>query len=60
MTSRRLLIVNRGEVALRIMRSAAEMGYQTVALYSDDDADSLHVARADSALRIAGRGAAAY
>ncbi|MBK6659318.1 MAG: carbamoyl-phosphate synthase large subunit [Proteobacteria bacterium] len=60
MTSRRLLIVNRGEVALRIMRSAAEMGYHTVAVYSDDDADSLHVSRADSALRIAGRGAAAY
>ncbi len=60
MTSRRLLIVNRGEVALRIMRSAAEMGYHTVAVYSDDDADSLHVTRADSALRIAGRGAAAY
>ena len=60
MTSRRLLIANRGEVALRVMRSAADLGYHTVALYSDDDADSLHVTRADSALPIAGRGAAAY
>ena len=60
MPTRRLLIVNRGEVALRIMRSAAELGYHTVALYSDDDVDSLHVLRADSALHIAGRGAAAY
>ena len=60
MTTRRLLIANRGEVALRIMRTAAELGYATVALYSDDDADSLHVSRADVAARLAGRGAAAY
>ena len=60
MTTRRLLIVNRGEVALRIMRTAAELGYITMALYSDDDTDSLHVMRADAAVHIAGRGAAAY
>ena len=60
MTARSVLIVNRGEIALRIMRTASEMGYETLALYSDDDADSLHVARADRALNIAGRGAAAY
>ena len=60
MTTRRLLIVNRGEVALRIMRTAAEQGFSTVALYSDDDVDSLHVSRADSAVHLPGRGAAAY
>jgi len=60
MTTRRLLIVNRGEVAVRIMRTAAELGFHTVAMHSDDDAASLHVARADSVLSIPGRGAAAY
>ena len=60
MTTRRLLIANRGEVALRIMRSAAELGYETVAIYGEDDADSVHVLRADAAVVMAGRGAAAY
>ena len=60
MSTRRLLIVNRGEVALRIMRTAAEQGFSTIALYSDDDANSLHVSRADAAVHLPGRGAAAY
>ena len=60
MTTRRLLIVNRGEIALRIMRTAAELGFSTVALFGEDDAASLHVSRADTAVSVPGRGAAAY
>jgi acetyl/propionyl-CoA carboxylase alpha subunit len=56
----RLLIANRGEVALRVARAAASLGIPTVALFSEDDARSLHVRRADSALPLRGRGPAAY
>jgi acetyl/propionyl-CoA carboxylase alpha subunit len=45
MTQNRLLIANRGEIALRIIRSAKEMGLHTIAVYSDVDTDSLHVKR---------------
>ncbi|MFT3977868.1 MAG: biotin carboxylase N-terminal domain-containing protein, partial [Sphingomonas bacterium] len=60
MTIRRLLIANRGEIAIRIMRSAALMGVSTVAVYPADDADSLHAARGDHAVEIPGVGAGAY
>jgi len=56
----RLLIANRGEVALRIARAAAGAGIETVGVYSEDDARSLHVLRADRAAPLRGRGAAAY
>ena len=56
----KLLIANRGEIAIRIARTAAELGIQTVAIYSEDDAQSLHVRAADSALPLRGTGAAAY
>ena len=56
----KLLIANRGEIAIRIMRTAANLGIQTLAIYSKDDADSLHVFRADEAVCIDGEGAAAY
>lgn len=46
---RRLLIANRGEIALRVIRSAKLMGIETVAIYSRADADSLHVHAADRA-----------
>lgn len=56
----RLLIANRGEIAIRIGQSAAELGYETVAIYPEDDAGSLHVDRADESVLIPGTGAAAY
>jgi geranyl-CoA carboxylase alpha subunit len=48
----KILIANRGEIACRIIRSAQYMGYQTVAVFSDADADALHVALADEAVHI--------
>jgi acetyl/propionyl-CoA carboxylase alpha subunit len=51
---RRLLVANRGEIARRIMRTAREMGIETVAVFSDADAGSQHVADADSAVRLPG------
>ncbi|HWA03266.1 MAG TPA: acetyl/propionyl/methylcrotonyl-CoA carboxylase subunit alpha [Rhizomicrobium sp.] len=47
-----LLIANRGEIACRVMRTARRMGIATVAVYSDADAGSAHVAMADRAIRI--------
>ncbi|WP_443938229.1 acetyl-CoA carboxylase biotin carboxylase subunit [Pedobacter sp. MW01-1-1] len=48
----KLLIANRGEIALRIMRSAKEMGIKTVAVFSEADRDALHVRYADEAICI--------
>ncbi|MCB0065940.1 MAG: acetyl-CoA carboxylase biotin carboxylase subunit, partial [Caldilineaceae bacterium] len=49
---RKILIANRGEIAVRIIRACQEMGIATVAVYSDADAGALHVALADEAVRI--------
>jgi acetyl/propionyl-CoA carboxylase alpha subunit len=49
---RRVLIANRGEIAIRIARACREMGIESVAVYSDADADAPHVLAADRALRI--------
>ncbi len=57
---RKLLIANRGEIALRIARSAAEMEIATVMVHSTDDEASLHVRRAQEAFALPGRGARAY
>ena len=57
---RRVLIANRGEIAIRVARSAAELGLASVAVCSEDDAGSLHAARADEVVTLPGRGAAAY
>jgi len=56
----RLLIANRGEVAIRIARSADEMGLQSHAVFSEDDAASDHIAKVDHAHRLQGSGPAAY
>ncbi|HET6794636.1 MAG TPA: carboxyl transferase domain-containing protein [Acidimicrobiales bacterium] len=55
-----VLIANRGEVAVRVARAAAELGLRSCAVYSGDDADSPHVTAADSAVALPGRGPAAY
>jgi propionyl-CoA carboxylase alpha chain len=49
---KKLLVANRGEIALRIMRSAREMGIQTVAVFSEADRQALHVRFADEAICI--------
>ncbi len=60
MPFQRLLIANRGEIAIRIARAAADLGIATVAIYSEDDATSLHTRRTDDAAPLGGRGVAAY
>ncbi len=60
MTFRKLLIANRGEIAIRIARAAAGAGLESVALYSEDDRDALHVRKADSAVALPGTGPRAY
>jgi acetyl/propionyl-CoA carboxylase alpha subunit/acetyl-CoA carboxylase carboxyltransferase component len=55
-----LLIANRGEIALRIIRTATELGIQTVAVYAEDDADGPHVHAADEAIALSGSGPQAY
>lgn len=56
----KLLIANRGEIAIRIARAAAELGIETVSVYSEDDANALHVRATSQAHALKGNGAAAY
>src|SRR5258708_39907600 len=56
----KLLIANRGEIAIRIARAAADLSLPSVAVYSADDANSFHHRAADEAVALPASGAAAY
>src|SRR5512134_2031230 len=51
---KRILIANRGEIACRVIRTARRFAVETVAVYSDADANAMHVASADMAVHIGG------
>ncbi|MGH7779677.1 MAG: carboxyl transferase domain-containing protein [Candidatus Binataceae bacterium] len=60
MLAKSLLVANRGEIAIRIMRAASELGIRTVAVFSEDDSAALHIRKADRATALRGIGVAAY
>lgn len=60
MTISSILIANRGEIAIRIARAAADLGRRTVSVWSEDDAESLHRRMSDETVGLRGRGPAAY
>ena len=57
---KKLLIANRGEIAIRIAEAASALGIATVGVHSEDDANSLHLRRVDEMRALKGKGAAAY
>jgi acetyl/propionyl-CoA carboxylase alpha subunit/acetyl-CoA carboxylase carboxyltransferase component len=57
---RRLLVANRGEIAVRVLRAASELGLQTVAVCSEDDVRGLHTRLGDEVRQLRGVGPAAY
>ena len=60
MTLKKILIANRGEIAIRIARAASDMNITTVSIYSEDDASSLHVQSTDESFGLDGEGAVSY
>lgn len=60
MAIQRLMIANRGEIAIRIARAAAELNIASIALYSEDDQQALHPRKADEAIALKGTGVTAY
>jgi acetyl/propionyl-CoA carboxylase alpha subunit len=55
-----VLVANRGEIAIRIMRAIDDLGISSTAIYAEDDAQSLHTRQATQAIGLAGKGAKAY
>lgn len=58
--SRTVLIANRGEIAVRVIRTLSELGWRSVTVYTEDDRESLHVLMADTAVPLKGSGVSAY
>ena len=57
---KKVLIANRGEIAIRIARTCSDLGLKTIGIYSEDDSNSLHLSKVDEAYKIDGKGAQAY
>jgi acetyl/propionyl-CoA carboxylase alpha subunit/acetyl-CoA carboxylase carboxyltransferase component len=57
---KKLLVANRGEIAVRILRAASDAGIRAVAVYADDEVEAMHVRRAPEAYGLSGSGAAPY
>ena len=57
---KKILIANRGEIAIRIAKSAKDLGLKTVGIFSEDDADSLHISRMDESFQLTEKGVQAY
>jgi len=60
MSFKNVMVANRGEVAIRIVRAARDLGLRTVVVFTEDDSASLHTKMADGAYRLDGRGVSAY
>jgi four helix bundle protein len=57
---KKILIANRGEIAIRIAKSSKDLGLKVVGIYSEDDIDSLHISKMDESFQLKGKGAQAY
>ncbi|HIA43679.1 MAG TPA: acetyl-CoA carboxylase biotin carboxylase subunit, partial [Gammaproteobacteria bacterium] len=53
---KKLLVANRGEIAIRIARASNDLGLKTIGIYSEDDHDSLHVSKMDESYQLKGEG----